>query len=86
MNLILEHKELQGEIRVVMRRAIIYQNPDMSHEDLCKQFDFHHVPMPSEWTINADSNSSWKSAYRNPNFRKLIDPMISKEKTRLRSK
>jgi hypothetical protein len=66
---------------IAKRNTIIDQNPEMSASELCKQFDFHNVPLPGDWFTEFQVRT-WAPAYKNTLARKRIDSLISKARHR----
>ena len=78
---------LQNQIRhpldappdVAKRRAVVRRCRNLKGLGLCKRFDLEHVLLPSHW-LERYGVSDWRSAYRQPKTRALIQTIISKDK------
>ncbi len=59
------------------RRSIVFQNVDMPTAALCKQFDFHNVPVP--W----HEDTTWVKGYDGER-RATIDSIVSRHRAEFR--
>jgi hypothetical protein len=63
---------------VAKRRALAKTNTGLTTQEVCELYDNKHVLLPIRWQ---DAGlKSWKNAYNNPNYRKRIYVLISKDK------
>ena len=63
---------------VAKRRSIAKSNRYVSASEMCEIFDRERVPLPRRWS---DAGfPSWTKAYRNSNYRRRIDTLISKDR------
>jgi len=60
---------------VAKRRAIVKLNPEVPVQGLCRLFDHDRVPLPKAWLV-----PSWERAYKNSNYRKRIQVIVSHDK------
>jgi hypothetical protein len=60
---------------VAKRRAIVQANPTLRSQQLVKRFDFDNIRMPPGWDA-----PSWTAAYQKPEYRPLIQTMVSKDR------
>ena len=61
---------------VAKRRTIVARNLAFSHAELCARFDFENVLLPPSF----EHTTSWKDAYKKPEFRSRIQTIISKDR------
>ena len=63
---------------VAKRRALIKANPDVPAREMCEIFDREKVPLPLKW--QAARIQSWSNAYKDTNYRRRIQVIITKDK------
>ena len=69
----------ESALDVLTRRKIVLQNPSFSANQLCKVFDAHRVPLPSDWEEELGV-TTWVEAYKNKTARARIQTLIAKDK------
>jgi len=75
-----ETKSPRMDPEVAKRVALVKANPGIPANEICEIFDREKVPLPMRWL--AAGLQTWSRAYKNSDYRRRIDTLISKDRAR----